>query len=44
LKNAEGIQVDRTWWIRSGIGAGRRGWVGIVRLGSDKGRFCALKG
>jgi len=33
MKNAEGIQLVRTWWRGS---RDRRGWVGMVRLGSDR--------
>jgi len=36
LKNAEEIQVVRTWWRGSEVGVDQRRWVGMVRLGSDR--------
>jgi len=36
LKNAKGVQVVKTWWSGSGIGEGRRGWVGMVRMRGDR--------
>jgi len=44
LKNAEGIREVRTRWRRSGIGGGRRGLVGMVRLGAIGRRVCVLSG
>jgi len=41
LKNAEGIQVVRTWWRGVvGTGGGRLEWSVWEAIG---GRFCALK-
>jgi len=44
LKNAEGIRVVKTRWRGSGIGGGRREWVGMVSLEEIGGRVCALSG
>jgi len=36
LKNAEEIQMVRTWWIGSGVGGDWRRWIRMVTLGGDR--------